>query len=126
MGGHAFAGDYTVSYALDAGDLKDSGTSHDCTYGQSCTIRSDKLDLSVIVAVYLPDRRKPKHASISVLGGRSRLDCCFFPDGVSDFDFDFEKPFVKIGVYEGRRRRRNEFVLNSPLGILYLQFSDTE
>jgi hypothetical protein len=61
-----------------------------------------------------------------VFGGRSRPDCCFFPDAVSDFDFEFEEPFVKIGIYEGRPRKRNEFVLNSPLGILYLQFSDTK
>ncbi len=32
----AAAGDYTVSYALDAGDQNDSGVTHDCKYGELC------------------------------------------------------------------------------------------
>lgn len=121
---HAFAGDYTVSYAFDGGDINDSGTVHRCRYARSCVITSDKLDLSIMVDVLLPRKGPYKKLSVSVYGGRSRPDCCFFSDGVGSVDVDLENTFMPLGVYEGRARKRNEFVRNSPLGILYLQFTD--
>jgi hypothetical protein len=124
LNGNAIAGDYTVSYALDAGDLNEAGTKHDCIYNQGYFIKIDKLDLTVMIDVYPSNRNKDKKVRISAYGGRSRLDCCFFPDGVEDLSFELREPFVRVGLYEGRARRRNEFIRNSPLGLLYLQFSD--
>ena len=122
--GHAFAGDYIVSYALDAGGLNDSGTIHDCKYGQSCVIKSEKLDLSISVDIYFPRRRTQKLIGIFAYGEKDRPDCCFFWDGESSAHFELQETFVKLGLYEGRARKRDEFVVNAPLGVLYLQFSD--
>jgi hypothetical protein len=120
----AFASDYVVSYAFDAGSLNDAGTVRDCRYGESCRIKSKSLDLSISLDVYLPLRGNRKELSVSIYGGRTRPDCCFFSDGVEYRTFALEDSFVQLGVYEGHARRRNEFIRNSPLGVLYLQFSD--
>jgi hypothetical protein len=123
-GGDAHAGDYTISYAFDAGELNDAGTKHDCKYGQECLIKSDKLDLSISLDLYFPDRDGHERVSVDVYGGRSRVACCYFSDGADSLRFSLEGPFVHLGVYEGRARRGNEFVRDEWLGILYLQFSD--
>ena len=124
FGGKAFASDYVVSYAFDAGSLNDVGTVHDCRYGVSCLIKSKSLDLTISLDVYLPLRGNQKELSVSIYGGRTRPDCCFFSDGVEYRTLKLEEPFLQLGVYEGHARRRNEFIRNSPLGVLYLQFSD--
>jgi hypothetical protein len=62
----AFAGDYTVSYALDAGDLNDSGMTDACMYALPCVFNSDKLDLSINLSVLLP-RRGTQKRSVSPL-----------------------------------------------------------
>ncbi|WP_156927645.1 hypothetical protein [Bradyrhizobium sp. Tv2a-2] len=120
----AFAGDYVVSYAIDAGSLNDTGTVRSCRYGELCRVSSKSLDLSILISVYLPLRRNQKELNVSVSGGRSRPDCCFLSDGVDWRSFTLEESFFEIRLYEGHARRRNEFLINSPLGILYLQFSD--
>jgi len=96
----------------------------DCKYGQGCLVKSDKLDLSILLDLYFPDRDGRGQVYVHVYGGRGRLACCYFSDGAYSLSFSLEGPFIHLGVYEGRARRRNEFVRNQPLGILYLQFSD--
>lgn len=120
----AHAGDYTISYAIEAGDLNDSGTIRDCRYHESCRIRSDKLDLWILLYLHFSDREKSNEMIISVDGGRSRPACCYFSDGVRQLSRNVEQPLVRLGVYEGHARRRNEFIQNLPVGVLHLQFSD--
>ncbi len=114
----AVAGDYTVSYAFDAGDLNDAGTTTKCKYQAFCQIELVKLDLSISLVLYRGNK-----IDVSVLGGRSRLACCYFSDGVHWFSRDLDQPFVRLVVYEGHARRRNEYIQNLPVGVLYLQFS---
>ena len=124
--GHGFSGDYVVSYAFDANGLEDAGTIRDCRYGYACEIRPKGLDLTISLSLYLPSGGSRKDLGLSIDGGRTRPDCCFFSDGVRYLNRTLEDAFVRLGVYEGHARRRNEFVRNSPLGMLYLQFSDTK
>ena len=123
LGAEARAGDYTVSYAFDGKDSTETGTARDCKYDATCRIEFGKLDLTVLMSLDR-DARNREQISISIYGGRSLdLGCCYFADGVDRLSLEFQ-PFVHLGVYEGRRRRRNEWVLNSYFGVLYLQFSD--
>jgi hypothetical protein len=117
---HASDGDFTVSYAFDAGEeLKDSGA-QTCEYKSFCTIVSEKLKLSILLAFWDPYHRK---VTISVSGEKGRWGCCYFSDGVDSIERNV-RDLVRVYVYVGRRRIRNEFIVNEPLGTLYLQFSD--
>ena len=114
-----FAADYTVSYALDAGDLTDAGNGH-CKFEEHCRLRSEKVGLEVWLTFYDPTHEK---VDISVYGTNGRQSCCFFYDGVESVSRNTES-LIRLRVYEGRRRKQNEFRLNMPLGVLYLQFPD--
>lgn len=116
----ASAGDYVVAYAFDAGDIQDSGK-QTCEYKSFCTIESEKLKLSILLAFWDPNHRI---VTISVSGGKGRWGCCYFSDGVHRIERNVRDSLVRVYVYVGRPRIRNEFIVNEPLGILYLQFSD--
>ena len=117
----ASAGDYTVSYAFDAREeLNDSGK-QTCEYKSYCRIESEKLKLSIRLAFWDPNHRI---VTISVSGEQGRWGCCYFSDGVDDVKRDARDSLIRLYVYVGRRRIRNEFIQNEPLGILYLQFLD--
>ena len=129
----AFAGDFTVSYAFDGttredvaagatSSLNEVGTTKECRYDRYCRIELTKSDLSITLSVRSSGRNK---VSVSADGGRSRsIGCCYFSDGETLVGRELTEPLVRLIVYEGRARKRNEFVQNLPLGVLYLQFSD--
>jgi hypothetical protein len=121
LSAEASAGDYIVSYAFDAGEgLNDSGK-QTCEYKSYCRIESEKLKLSISLAFWDPNHRI---VTISVSGEQGRWGCCYFSDGVDDVKRDARDSLIRLYVYVGRRRIRNEFIQNEPLGILYLQFLD--
>ena len=118
---HASDGNFTVSYAFDALDgLNDLGK-RICEYKSSCTIESEILKLSIELAFWDPNHRI---VTISVSGERGRWGCCYFSDGVREVKRDVRDSVVRLYVYVGRPRIRNEFIQNEPLGILYLRFLD--
>lgn len=118
----ASAGDYTVSYALDAGDTQDIGKSEKCTFKYYCDLASEKLDFNILLSFHYPDRNHPKHNEVHIsISGRN--GCCYFSDGVDSVVRD-AGALIRINIYRGRPRIRNEFILNEPVGILYLQFSN--
>lgn len=116
----ASAGDYTVSYAFDAGDINDAGKAT-CEYKSYCKIKSKKQKLSIELAFHDPDHRI---VTIWVSGEEGRWGCCYFSDGVDSIKRNARDALIRLYVYVGRPRIRNEFILNEPLGILYLQFAD--
>jgi hypothetical protein len=118
----ASAGDYTVSYALDAGDTNDAGKSEECTFKYYCDVASEKLDFNILLSFHYPDRNHPKHNEVHI-SIRGRNGCCYFSDGVDSIVRN-AGALIRINVYRGRRRIRNEFIQNEPVGILYLQFSN--
>ena len=119
----ASAGDYTVSYAFDAGDVNDAGKT-ECEYKYICTVSFEKLDLEILLSFVYPEHDHPKHheARIKIYGTRATV-CCYFADGVDRVVRDAGS-LIRLRVYKGRKRIRNEYIQNEPFGILYLQFSD--
>ncbi len=129
----AFAGDYTVSYAFDRTTREDvtagatspfneAGTTNECQYDRYCRIVLPKSDLTISLKV----ERSGYHKVVVLAdGGRSRsIGCCFFSDGERRVERDVVEPLLRLRIFEGRARRRNEFVENLPLGLLYLQLSN--
>lgn len=129
----AFAGDYTVSYAFDGttredvaagamSALNEEGTSRECQYERPCTIELMKSDLTISIDV----RRSSLHQVVVYAdGGRSRsAGCCYFSGGDTRAQLDLTQPLLRLRIYEGHARKRNEVVQNLHLGLLYLQFSD--
>ena len=117
----ASAGDYTVAYAFDAGEELNESGKQTCEYKSFCMIESEKLKLSIELAFWDPNHRI---ATISVSGKQGRWGCCYFSDGVDSIKRNVRDSVVRVYVYVGRPRIRNEFIQNEPLGILYLHFLD--
>jgi hypothetical protein len=111
------AGDYVVAWAFDAGDKNEMGIRADCVYEEYCTIKPEKSDFDVSLRFRRPGYRV---ASIRISRG---LSCCYFAEGESSVERGTES-LIRLTVFEGRARRGNEFVLNTRVGYLYLQFSD--
>ena len=117
----AFAADYKVSYAIDAGDVTDSGTLA-CDDKSTCKIKLERLQLSF--KLEFKDPRNRGRVTIRILGEGDRSGCCYFSDGVDEVNRDVMDSPLRLYLYAGRPRNRNEFIINEPLGILHLQFVD--
>ena len=129
----AFAGDYTVSYAFDGttkedvargatSALNEEGTTKECQYERSCTIELTKSDLTISLHV---ERLGYHEVMVFAYGGRSlSAGCCYFSGGDRLVSRKLTEPLLRLWIYEGQARKRNEYVENLPLGLLYLQFSD--
>jgi hypothetical protein len=117
--GAAFAGDYTVAYAFDTGDLIETGQREKCEYSEECKITLEKTELTIRLAFWHPDVDK-----VHVWVSDQRPGCCFFSDGVETVSHDARGASISLNVFEGRKRKRNEFIQNTPVGVLYLRFSD--
>jgi hypothetical protein len=129
----AFAGDYAVSYAFDGttradvasgvtSALNEEGTTKECEYGRRCTIKLTKSDLTISFTV---ERSVYHEVVVFADGGRSRsVGCCYFFGGDRMAKKMLSEPLLRLWLYEGQARKRNEYVENIPLGLLYLQFSD--
>jgi hypothetical protein len=129
----ALAGDYTVSYAFDGttradvargatGASNEDGVAKECQYERRCTIELTKSDLTISLNV---ERLGAHKVMVFAEGGRSRGDgCCYFSGGDRLAAKDLTEPLLRLWIYEGQARKRNEYVENIPLGLLYLQFSD--
>jgi hypothetical protein len=113
----AFAGDYVVAWAFDAGDKNETGVSADCVYREYCTIKPENSDFDVSVRF-----RRPGYSVASIRISRG-LGCCYFAQGESSVERGTDS-LIRLTVFEGRARRGNEYVLNTPVGYFYLQFSD--
>jgi hypothetical protein len=123
----ASASGYKVSYAIDAGDTNDAGTVT-CDYKSDCKITSTKLKLSFTISGRVPVYQSGMTVEISDDAGR--WNCCYFEDGMTKVARDTTESLLRFGIYVGRRqghlRRTGEYLINEPLGILYLQFLDEQ
>jgi hypothetical protein len=121
----AFAADYRVSYAIDAGDVNDAGTVR-CDDASDCRIELKKQDFTITLRLVDHSYRA---VTIGISGGSNRWGGCYFADGMDEVvrDVTAASP-IRLGIYIGRRqshpRRSSEYLINEPLGILYLQFPD--
>jgi hypothetical protein len=114
----ASAGDYSVTYAIDAYAKNDAGKIESCEYLKSCFITSASLGLSIFLNSIREDRRS---VELQVYGP---FGCCYSADAARSIYLDIKPGLQRVPLYEGRQRRRNEYVLNQRFGVLYIEFSD--
>src|SRR5262249_39086806 len=117
MADEARSGDYGVAWAFAADDRNETGIKEDCKYKASCAIKLENFGFEITVRFWKSDRK------IATIDISRRQGCCYFAGGDSTVERD-AKGFIRLGVFEGHRRQRNEFVLNAPVGQLYLLFAD--
>jgi hypothetical protein len=127
------AGDYVVAYAFDAttaedvsadrvGSRNEHGAVRDCRYGAYCAITLPKSDLLISFSISGPDQ---KEVRIAATRGRGySLTCCYFSDGEHGAWRTLTSSMLRLWIFEGRPRKRNEYVQNLPVGLLYLRFFD--
>lgn len=116
----AMAADYTVTHAFDGRETVETGKT-ECEFRRYCRIEFEKAGVSLLLGFVASEHTK---IAISVDGIR-RSGCCFFYDGVRSVSRAVgQSSVIRLRVYEGHPRRGNEFILNSPIGVLYLQISD--
>ena len=114
----AAAADYVVNYALEVDGKTDTGKKETCEYVRPCEIVSESAGVRVVMNFTYPDHRS---VYTQVYG---RLGCCYFRDGVDSISLDPRLPLHHLQIFEGQARRKNEFVQNRKVGVLYLSFSD--
>lgn len=117
----AMAGDYVVAYAIDAYGNHEFGKLENCTYKSVCTTRDNRLEFTIFVIVNGPH---DQNASVSM--SRPRSGCCLFSDGDDSKQFDVREPVNSFTIFEGRKRKQNEFVRNRMIGTLYIAFSNSQ
>ena len=124
----ASASGYRVSYAIDAGDNNESGTVT-CDEETDCKIELKKQNFTITLRPFGQSYRSA--STIRIWGDSSRWGCCYFADGVDHVVRHLNESPVRLGVYVGRRgqnypRRSGEYLVNEPLGILYLRILDVD
>jgi hypothetical protein len=116
----AFAGDYSLTYAIDANGKHDAGRIDICQYDDPCDIEPAGLELSISISLSI-GRPNYKWAELRVKGPRG---CCYSYDAREKFFLEIKPGLLRVPMYQGRSRRENEFVQNRKFGILYLEFSN--
>jgi hypothetical protein len=97
------------------------GKKENCEYNKFCLIRSESLELSISLSFWHSDHQE---VDIRLYGNKGRPACYYFADGVDSVVRNARGSLIRLHVFEGHARIRNEFIQNAPLGILYLQFSN--
>jgi hypothetical protein len=115
LNANAFAGDYTVAYALEIGGKTETGKVDNCQYTKQCEIASKDFGLSIFTYFIYPENRD---VYVTVEGKKG---CCYFNDGNESISLDSRRPIPGMAIFEGHARRKNEFVQNNRLGTLYLK-----
>src|SRR5947209_7636955 len=118
LGSGVSAGDFSLTYALDADGKNDVGKIETCIYAKSCEIQPVGFRLDISITVVHPDHSS---ARLEVFG---RDSCCYSADANRTIYLDIKPGLLRVPLYEGRMRKGNEFVRNSRYGILYLEFSN--
>jgi len=113
------AGDYKVDYAIDVHGVAESGETSECSYGRSCRLEFRESHIYVYLIF---NGASNKRFSVTIHGRDDA--CCYFSDGDTSKMFIENRQINKLKVFEGRRRRGNEFVRNEPIGTLFLAFKD--
>ena len=114
----ASAGDYSVTYAIDANGKNDAGKIETCDYDKPCDIEPPGLGLRISLSFTHPDH----HGVELYVDGPP--GCCYSYDAIRTFYLEIKPGLLRVPIYQGRARRENEFVQNKRLGVLYLEFSN--
>jgi hypothetical protein len=117
-GNGAFAGDYSLVYAIDANGKTDSGRIETCTYAKACEIEPAGMRLSIFLSFLHQDHSSTQ---LYIYGARG---CCYSADADRTIYLDIRPGLLRVPIYAGVRRKGNEFVRNERFGVLYLEFSN--
>lgn len=116
----AAAGDYSITYAFDGPEGTETGST-ECEFQSYCKIKFENAGVSLWLE-FQDIHHTRLHIAAHAL---RRANCCFFSDGVDSVDRDIRmSSLIRLHVFEGHRRRGNEFIQNAPIGVLYLKISD--
>jgi hypothetical protein len=115
----ARAGDYAVAYALDVGGRQETGIVEECRSQASCSFKFRTQAISIELSSIGRDDK----VSITIFS--SQPGCCFFYGGSRSISRDIGS-LVGLYLYEGHKRKGNEFVENLHFGTLFLRFSRME
>lgn len=113
----ASAGNYSVTYAIDANGKNDAGKIESCDYDRVCEIEPAGLGLHISLSFIDPDHQ---WVELHVHGPAG---CCYSADADRDINLEIKPGLLRVPIYQGRPRRGNEFVQNKRFGVLYLEFS---
>ncbi len=113
----AFAGDYSVTYAIDANGRNDAGKIESCEYTRRCEIEPAGWGLHISLGFIYPDHQ---WVELHVYGPAG---CCYSADADREINLEIKPGLLRVPLYQGRPRRGNEFVRNKRFGVLYLEFS---
>lgn len=114
----ASAGDYSLTYAIDANDRHDAGKIETCVYDKPCEIQPIGFGLSIFLSFI---RANHRWVELHIFG---EPGCCYSADANRTINLEIKPGLLRVPLYEGRKRRQNEFVRNERFGILYLEFSN--
>jgi hypothetical protein len=116
----ASAADYTVSYAFETPDGQDAGRAM-CKVDEYCRLPLEKWDLVLSLAFYDSAHKKVTIRVDSTRGS----GCCYFSDGALSVDRNIDS-LIGLYVYAGHARRKNEYIMNTQIGILHLLFANVQ
>jgi hypothetical protein len=126
----SLAGDYKVDYAIDARGVAESEGPVECTYGRLCRLEFKTAHITISLYVSVIPNTPP---SVTVYGAGN--GCCYFYGGerttdinYRDYangknyieDYNYNKRYVKLDIFEGRRRYGLEIVRNIKIGTVFL------
>jgi len=112
----AEAANFSVTYAIQAGDSIETGVLESCQSNKPCEIKSNNLGLSI---------RFYKWPYLSIfLDGNGRPGCCYFGNAESSMNFKDRKLPRELSIFEGRKRHGLEVIYNHQIGSLYLVVSE--
>lgn len=114
----ASAGDYSVTYAIDANGKNDAGKIETCNYSKPCEIKPVGFGLWIFLTFIHPNHR---WVELDVSG---QPGCCYSADADSTINLEIRPGLLRVPIYQGRKRRGNEFVQNKRFGVVYLEFSN--
>jgi hypothetical protein len=120
--GNAWAGNVSVSYAIESRGQEATGKLTCDDRERMCVIVSPEMKLRVRL-VFDPDM---KRVQLSISGEYGRPNCCYFYAGDTLASARVEPGIRRFPFFEGKPRERNEFVVNTPAGTLHLMFLDRE
>ncbi|WJR76484.1 hypothetical protein [Bradyrhizobium sp. NP1] len=114
----AAAGDYVVTYAIDADGKIDTGKINSCRYAKPCDVSAAGLILSMSLKFA---RQDEAWLDLFVVGPPN---CCYSADAKRTIQVKVTPGLMRVPIYQGRLRKGNEFVRNERFGVLYFEFSD--
>jgi len=117
--GELHADEVSIAYAIDSGGHQISGKLK-CGRPAACHVSSDELKLTVFFIL----GARSQGVRVSISGNFGHPGCCYFSGGEGDKDVEVRPSVQSFGFFEGRSRKRNEYIEHTPAGTLFIAFNN--